>query len=108
LFDVGSVERLLDETVQSLDRQLVPEKFLGDAIITPDCLASLISTLAGALSGPALFATPQRRECPPGNREKFRRIVMDIYLALTLSLGGGDIGVVGNHRNAAVRLLRRT
>jgi PmbA protein len=56
LFDAGSVERLLYETAQSLDRQPVPEKFLGDAIITPDCLASWISTLAGALSGPALFA----------------------------------------------------
>ena len=33
---------------------------------------------------------------------------MDIYLARTLSLGGADLGLVGNHRSAAVRLLRRT
>jgi PmbA protein len=56
LFDAGSIERLLDETVQSLERQPVPEKFIGDVIITPDCLASLIGMLAGALGGSALFA----------------------------------------------------
>lgn len=56
LFDAGGAGRLLDETVRSLDRRPVPEKFVGDVIITPHCLAGLVPTLAGALSGPALLA----------------------------------------------------
>ncbi len=56
LFDAGSVERLLRETSQSLDRKPVPEKFQGDVIVTPDCLHSLLGSIIGALSGPALFA----------------------------------------------------
>ena len=56
LFDAGSVERLLRETSQSLDRKPVPAKFQGDIIVTPDCLRSLLGSIIGALSGPALFA----------------------------------------------------
>jgi PmbA protein len=56
LFHVGSVARLLDETVKSLDRRPVAKKFIGDAIMTPDCVATFISPLAEALSGAALFA----------------------------------------------------
>jgi PmbA protein len=56
LLAVGTVNRLLDETLRSFDRKPAPEKFVGDVIITPDCLRSLMGTIAGALSGGALFA----------------------------------------------------
>jgi PmbA protein len=56
LLSVGTVNRLLDETLRSFDRKPAPEKFIGDIIITPDCLHSLIGTIASALSGNALFA----------------------------------------------------
>jgi len=56
LLSVGSVNRLLDETLQSFHRRSVPEKFVGDVIITPDCMHSLMGTIAHALSGAALFA----------------------------------------------------
>ena len=52
----GSVQRLLGETLQSFEPRSVPGKFIGDVIITPDCLQSLMETIAGALSGWALFA----------------------------------------------------
>jgi PmbA protein len=62
LLSVGTINRLLDETLRSFDRKPVPEKFVGDVIITPDCLSSLMPILAHALSGAALFAgtTPYR------------------------------------------------
>ncbi|MGO9807440.1 MAG: TldD/PmbA family protein [Rhodomicrobium sp.] len=56
LLAAGSVQRLLDETLRSFERKPAPEKFVGDVIITPDCLHSLMLTIAGALSGSALFA----------------------------------------------------
>jgi len=55
-FRAGSLARLLEETVQSLERKPVPEKFVGDVIVTPDCLSSLLWPILGALSGSALFA----------------------------------------------------
>jgi PmbA protein len=62
LLGVGTVRRLLDETLKSFERKPVPGKFVGDVIITPDCLRSLTGSIAGALSGSALFAgtTPYR------------------------------------------------
>jgi PmbA protein len=56
LLAVGTVARLLDETLQSFDARPVPEKFVGDVIITPDCLRHFAGTIAGALSGYALMA----------------------------------------------------
>ena len=56
LLDVGTVGRLLDETLRSFGARPVPEKFVGDVIITPDCLRHLAGTIAGALSGYALMA----------------------------------------------------
>jgi PmbA protein len=64
LLTVGSVNRLLDETLRSFDRRPVPGKFVGDVIISPDCLRSLMATIAEALSGNALFAgtTPYKEK----------------------------------------------
>jgi PmbA protein len=55
-FRAGSLERLLEETTRSLERKPAPEKFVGDVIVTPDCLASLLGPIVGALSGSDLFA----------------------------------------------------
>jgi PmbA protein len=55
-FRAGNLERQLAETVRSLDSKPVPQKFEGDVIVTPDCLAGLIGSIAGALSGATLFA----------------------------------------------------
>ncbi|ARN81328.1 TldD/PmbA family protein [Methylocystis bryophila] len=51
-----ALERLLQETTRSLDKKPIPEKFEGDVIVTPECLASLIGSIVSALSGAALFA----------------------------------------------------
>ena len=56
LLAVGTVERLLDETLQSFGARPVPEKFVGDVIITPDCLRHLTYTIAAVLNGYALMA----------------------------------------------------
>lgn len=62
LFDAGSVRRRMRETTPSLDRAPAPGKFVGDVIIAPDCLATVMASLVGALSGGALFtgATPYK------------------------------------------------
>ncbi|PPD41493.1 MAG: hypothetical protein CTY15_13495 [Methylocystis sp.] len=61
-FQSAGLERLMIETTQSLDRKPVPQKFDGDVIVTPECLASLLGPIVNALSGAALFAgtTPFR------------------------------------------------
>ena len=56
LLGVGTVQRLIDETLRSFERKPVPGKFVGDVIITPDCLRSLMGSITNALSGSALFA----------------------------------------------------
>ena len=56
LHEAGAIQRLLEETIQSFNPQSVPEKFVGDVIITPSCMGTLIGTLTGALSGHALMA----------------------------------------------------
>jgi PmbA protein len=56
LLAVGSVKRLMEETLRSFDARPVPEKFVGDIIVTPDCVSSLVGSVATALSGYALLA----------------------------------------------------
>ena len=56
LLGVGTVRRLIEETLRSFERKPVPGKFVGDVIITPDCLRSLMGSITNALSGSALFA----------------------------------------------------
>jgi len=56
LLDAGVTRRLLDETERSLHPHPIPEKFVGDVIITPECLTGFVGMLAGALGGHALMA----------------------------------------------------
>ncbi len=56
LLQTAELARLLSQSAQSLDRKPVPQKFLGDVIITPECLSGIIWPLARVLSGSALFA----------------------------------------------------
>ena len=51
---------MLEETTHSLEREPAPEKFVGDVIITPDCLASVLGSVVAALSGPQLYAGTER------------------------------------------------
>lgn len=58
LMSAGSVERCLQELVQSLNSgaKPVPEKFVGDVILTPDCVSMLLPMVTAALGGYALLA----------------------------------------------------
>lgn len=56
LIEVASIKRLIEETLRSFEPQPVPEKFVGDVIVTPDCMQSLMGTIAQSLGGPALMA----------------------------------------------------
>jgi PmbA protein len=56
LLAVGTVGRLIEETLRSFDARPVPEKFVGDVILTPDCVYHLIFVLARALGGYELLA----------------------------------------------------
>ena len=55
LVGVGAVESLIAETMRSFDPRPVPEKFIGDVIVTPSCAAAIAGTLARALDGYALM-----------------------------------------------------
>ena len=55
LVKVGAVESLIAETLRSFDSRPVPEKFIGDIIVTPSCAASIAGTLARAFDGYALM-----------------------------------------------------
>jgi len=56
LLAVGTVGRLIEETLRSFDGRPVPEKFVGDVILTPDCAYHLMFVLARALGGYELLA----------------------------------------------------
>jgi PmbA protein len=56
LLGVGTVRRLIEETLRSFDARPVPEKFVGDVILTPDCVYHLMFVLARALGGYELLA----------------------------------------------------
>jgi PmbA protein len=56
LLAVGTVGRLIEETLRSFDARPVPEKFIGDVILTPDCVHHLMFVLARALGGYELLA----------------------------------------------------
>jgi len=56
LLAVGTVARLIEETLRSFDARPVPEKFVGDVILTPDCVYHLMFVLARALGGYELLA----------------------------------------------------
>jgi PmbA protein len=56
LLAVGTVGRLIEDTLRSFDARPVPEKFVGDVILTPDCVHHLMPVLARALGGYELLA----------------------------------------------------
>jgi PmbA protein len=56
LLAVGTVGRLIEETLRSFDARPVLEKFVGDVILTPDCVYHLMFVLARALGGYELLA----------------------------------------------------
>lgn len=53
--ELGSFERLLRESGEQLDPGRVPEKFVGDVIVTPDCLESFLLPVMGFLGDRALI-----------------------------------------------------
>jgi PmbA protein len=56
LLGVVTVGRLIEETLHSFDARPVPEKFVGEVILTPDCVYHLMFVLARALGGYELLA----------------------------------------------------
>jgi PmbA protein len=54
LLDEGVTRRVLDEASRSFDPKPVPEKFVGDVIITPECVSSMMPMLTGGFIGGAL------------------------------------------------------
>ena len=64
LLAVGTVGRLIEETLRSFDARPAPEKFVGDVILTPDCLYHLMPVLARALGGYELLSgtTPYKEK----------------------------------------------
>jgi PmbA protein len=56
LLGVGTVGRLIEETLRSFDARPVLQKFVGDVILTPDCVYHLMFVLARALGGYELLA----------------------------------------------------
>lgn len=51
LIEVGTLRRLLEETGRSFDPRPVKGKFIGDLIIAPDCVPSLLGPMVQALDG---------------------------------------------------------
>jgi PmbA protein len=64
LLAVGTVGRLIEETLRSFDARPVPQKFVGDVILTPDCLYHLMGVLGRALGGYELLSgtTPYKEK----------------------------------------------
>jgi PmbA protein len=56
LLSAGAVRPLIEQTLQSFDARPVPEKFVGDVILTPDCLFHLVPTIARSLNGYELLS----------------------------------------------------
>ncbi|MBV8188297.1 MAG: TldD/PmbA family protein [Alphaproteobacteria bacterium] len=56
LLSAGSVRPLIEQTLRSFDARPVPEKFVGDVILTPDCLGYFVPVLARALNGYELLS----------------------------------------------------
>ncbi len=65
LLDVGVTRRVLDEASRSFGPQPAPDKFVGDVIITPECMGPMISMLTGGLAGGALIGYALRTKTSP-------------------------------------------
>jgi len=51
----GSVDMLLQQSAEQIDMGQIPETFIGDVIITPDCLRDFIKFLSGYLNDYAVI-----------------------------------------------------
>jgi PmbA protein len=56
LLSAGAVRPLIEQTLQSFDAKPVPQKFVGDVILTPDCLFHFVPAIARALNGYELLS----------------------------------------------------
>jgi len=54
--DVGSIDTLLRQSVDQISAQALKQKFVGDVLVTPDCLESFLSTIEGTLRDYALIS----------------------------------------------------
>jgi len=50
-----ALNRLLKQSAEQLDPKAIPEKFVGDVIITPECLPNIIGSFMGYVSGYSLI-----------------------------------------------------
>lgn len=51
LLNIGTVRNLLRESVEQLDTKALDGKFVGDVIITPDCMGDMISSYLNSFLG---------------------------------------------------------
>ncbi len=54
--EVASFDRLLGQTAEQTRTGRIPEKFVGDVVITPDCLSSFLGPMTDALRDQALIS----------------------------------------------------
>lgn len=50
-----ALNRLLKQSAEQLNPEQIPEKFMGDVIITPECLPDIIGSFMGYISGYSLI-----------------------------------------------------
>jgi PmbA protein len=55
LWQLGSIERLLQQSAEQVHTKELPQKFIGDVVITPDCMGSFLGPLAGFLADQPLI-----------------------------------------------------
>lgn len=56
MYELASFERLMRQSSEQLHTSHVPEKFMGDIIVTPDCLQSFLSPIVRYLGDEALIS----------------------------------------------------
>ena len=93
--EAGNIGRLLDETLMSFDAKPVPEKFVGDVIITPSCMTQLMAHVGSALSGYALLAGTSPYQSGQGERVAARGFSLFNRPRSTEFPGGADFDASG-------------
>ena len=53
--DYASVDMLLSQSAEQIDTKPVPEKFIGDIVVTPDCMESFLYFITGCIGDYALI-----------------------------------------------------
>ncbi|MCZ6640857.1 MAG: TldD/PmbA family protein [Gammaproteobacteria bacterium] len=54
--EIATTDTLLRQITEQIHTKKVPDKFVGDLVITPDCLGSFLSFLTGNISGLPMIA----------------------------------------------------